>query len=396
MADDRNHDNRGRYDRDDDRGFGRNASRGYGQDDGRSYGSGRDFDSDRGGRDFGRGDRNFRGGGTGYGGTGYGGNDYGQRGGYGSDRGSLGSDRDRGFAGGGFRETYGSDAGGRDYYGGRQGNRWGGEDDRGYRGGSSNQYASGRSSNDERSSNDPRHGNYGRQPEGYSYQDRGFLDRAGDEVRSWFGDEEAERRRELDERHDERSRANEARYGANRHDSDYHSWRQTQIDALDRDYHEYRQENASKFENEFGTWRTERQGQRSALSKVNEHMEVVGSDGQKVGTVDKVRGDRIILTKNDPQAGGHHHSIPSRWIESVDTSVRIRKTAEEARNHWRDEERNDTSYGERNPDRWSGNTPTAGGETTTGASYTSGTGPIGGATTSGGSTSRSTSGIDQG
>src|SRR3954469_24412873 len=30
--------------------------------------------------------------------------------------------------------------------------------------------------------------------------DRGFLDRAGDEVRSWFGDDEAQRRREEDER----------------------------------------------------------------------------------------------------------------------------------------------------------------------------------------------------
>src|SRR5688572_21575264 len=39
---------------------------------------------------------------------------------------------------------------------------------------------------------------YGRSE--YDRDDRGFLDRAGDEVRSWFGDEEAERRRELDER----------------------------------------------------------------------------------------------------------------------------------------------------------------------------------------------------
>src|SRR3954468_9229121 len=30
--------------------------------------------------------------------------------------------------------------------------------------------------------------------------DRGFLDRAGDEVRSWFGDDEAQRRRERDQR----------------------------------------------------------------------------------------------------------------------------------------------------------------------------------------------------
>src|SRR5215813_12147849 len=31
------------------------------------------------------------------------------------------------------------------------------------------------------------------------YGDRGFVERAGDEVRSWFGDEEAERRRHRDE-----------------------------------------------------------------------------------------------------------------------------------------------------------------------------------------------------
>lgn len=33
-----------------------------------------------------------------------------------------------------------------------------------------------------------------------SGRDRGFVERAGDEVRSWFGDEDAERRRRMDER----------------------------------------------------------------------------------------------------------------------------------------------------------------------------------------------------
>jgi osmotically-inducible protein OsmY len=45
--------------------------------------------------------------------------------------------------------------------------------------------------------------------------DRGFLDRAGDEVRSWFGDEEAHRRRMRDER-DERGRWPEGRGEADR------------------------------------------------------------------------------------------------------------------------------------------------------------------------------------
>lgn len=169
--------------------------------------------------------------------------------------------------------------------------------------------------------------------------DRGFFERAGDEVRSWFGDEEAERRRERDARRDH--------YGYGR-DDDYHSWRRSQIEALDRDYDEYRRENRTRFENEFGTWRNERQNQRGALGRVTEHMEVVGSDGAHVGTVDKVRGDRIVLTKRDNDAGGRHHSIPSRWISSVDDKVTIAKTADEAHAHWRDEERNQALFGDDN------------------------------------------------
>ena len=180
----------------------------------------------------------------------------------------------------------------------------------------------------------------GNAPRGYDYQDRDFFTRAGDEVRSWFGDDEAERRREMDARYDERD---DGRY---QRDDDYHSWRRSQIAALDRDYDEYRRENRSKFDQEFGSWRSERQTQRGSLAKVTEHMEVVGSDGAHVGTVDKVRGDRILLTKGDSDAGGRHHSIPSRWIESVDDKVTIRKTAEDAKAHWRDEERNGAFFNE--------------------------------------------------
>ena len=182
-------------------------------------------------------------------------------------------------------------------------------------------------------------------PEGYAYQDRDFFSRAGDEVRSWFGDEEAERRRAADARYDERQ--------GNRwnRDDDYHGWRRRQIEDLDRDYDEYRRENATRFENEFGSWRSERQTQRGSLARVTERMEVLGSDGQHIGTVDKVRGDRIVLTKNDPDAGGHHHSIPSRWIESVDDKVTIRKSADEAKAAWRDEERSGALFGDRDDGR---------------------------------------------
>ncbi|KTT74597.1 DUF2171 domain-containing protein [Sphingomonas endophytica] len=223
---------------------------------------------------------------------------------------------------------------------------------------------------------------YGRQPQGYDYDERGFLARAGDEVRSWFGDEDAERRREADSRYDERYYAQQ---GHTDRDSDYHSWRSGQIAALDRDYDEYRQENRSRFENEFSSWRTSRQNQRQSLGQVKEHDEVVGSDGSHVGTVDKVRGDRILLTKNDADAGGQHHSIPSRWIQSVeDKKVTLSKTADEAKQHWRNEEQNQAMFGYGDRGDQSGQNRGTYGQsglgTTTGSSTSTATGGTTGAT----------------
>ena len=176
---------------------------------------------------------------------------------------------------------------------------------------------------------------------GQDQDDRGFIARAGDEVRSWFGDEDAERRRNQDE---QREAGRHGRDFGRDHD-DYHHWRGTQIAALDRDYDEYRQHNRTKFHSEFGAWRTQRQGQRDQMAQAKEHQEVVGSDGKHIGTVDHVRDDRILLTKNDQDAGGRHHSIPSSWIQSVTDKVTISKTADEAKRQWRDEENNQAMFG---------------------------------------------------
>jgi hypothetical protein len=59
----------------------------------------------------------------------------------------------------------------------------------------------------------------------------------------------------------------------------------------------------------------------SALSKVKEHMEVIGADGVHVGTVDKVEGNRIKLTKKDSGEGshkGHHHFIEGGLIADIE------------------------------------------------------------------------------
>lgn len=54
------------------------------------------------------------------------------------------------------------------------------------------------------------------------------------------------------------------------------------------------------------------------VSKITEHMEVVGDDGGHVGTVDKVEDNRIKLTKrDDPTGEGQHHWLPLGAVAAV-------------------------------------------------------------------------------
>jgi hypothetical protein len=68
---------------------------------------------------------------------------------------------------------------------------------------------------------------------------------------------------------------------------------------------------------------------------IQEHMEVVGSDGKHVGTVDhKESGDHVMLTKDDPKAGGHHHLISIDWVDYVDRKVHLNKPSQKAIVEW--------------------------------------------------------------
>lgn len=220
-------------------------------------------------------------------------------------------------------------------------------------------------------------------------EDRGFFERAADEVRSWFGDEDADRRRHVDARNDpehtrhfhgrpeqEERWGGRSQYGSqygsswgqsqtgsyggfapgvsrrdhpqswgeaqdNIHDAHYRSWREEQMRQLDRDYEEFRRQRQENFNREFDEWRRSRQTQAggmgmSLMSRIREHMEVVGSDGQHVGTVDHVLGDSIKLTRQDPSAQGHHHMIPMTWVASVDDKIRLDHSSEEVRRQWID------------------------------------------------------------
>jgi hypothetical protein len=288
---------------------------------------------------------------------------------------------------------------------------------------------------------------------GGRHDERGFFERAGDEISSWFGDDDAERRRREDQMRDERERGHGAHpsdherersrdrywsdnrgmfarggsserdynpswrralwgadrdddrfrergrdyrpmagdYGRSDHRSEqffaasgvgpgerglgdyersqgpwgrdeyrrtsragtsdqsdrsrhedphYHSWRERHMSELDRDYDAYRREHQSQFESDFGSWRERRQQKRGLMGQVREHMEVVGSDDQHVGTVDRTAGERLILTKSDPESGGVHHSLSCSEIDRVEGDrVILDLTAEQAKQRWRDESR---------------------------------------------------------
>ena len=160
-----------------------------------------------------------------------------------------------------------------------------------------------------------------RGPGGVREEERGFFERAGDEVRSWFGDQEAERRRERDLRRDEAGsafgeieegrdprriggRAAHRRSGGwegsghgarpvfnrdslsprgesfsgdtqefgrgrfdrggnlgSRWDDNYLRWRALQIEQFDREYDDYCREREQSFHQDFGEWRKNRQQQ---------------------------------------------------------------------------------------------------------------------------------------
>ena len=70
----------------------------------------------------------------------------------------------------------------------------------------------------------------------------------------------------------------------------------------------------------------------ATIDKVREHMEIVGADGAHIGTVDRVEGDRIKMTKPDSGShGDHHHYIPGGLVSGIEgNKVRLSANADNA------------------------------------------------------------------
>jgi hypothetical protein len=72
----------------------------------------------------------------------------------------------------------------------------------------------------------------------------------------------------------------------------------------------------------------------AGVSGIKEHMEVIGADGVHVGTVDRVEGGRIKLSKADSGEGshrGHHHFIDGGLVAEIEgDKVRLSAKADVA------------------------------------------------------------------
>jgi hypothetical protein len=65
------------------------------------------------------------------------------------------------------------------------------------------------------------------------------------------------------------------------------------------------------------------------MAEIREHMEIIGADGVHVGTVDRIEGNRIKLTRKDSGEGhhrGHHHFIDRSLVADVEGN-RVRLSA---------------------------------------------------------------------
>jgi hypothetical protein len=68
-----------------------------------------------------------------------------------------------------------------------------------------------------------------------------------------------------------------------------------------------------------------------SIERIREGMEIIGADGVHVGTVDRVEGQRIKLTRADSGMGsheGHHHFLSVGLVAGIEgEQVRLSATA---------------------------------------------------------------------
>jgi hypothetical protein len=106
-------------------------------------------------------------------------------------------------------------------------------------------------------------------------------------------------------------------------------WAKQKANQVGHRVEEAAQKVEHKAKETFGEWGAG--GNRAA--DIREHMDVIGSCGNKLGRVDHVEGSNIKLTRND-SPDGLHHVIPMSWVQRVDERVHLNKNCGEAKKEW--------------------------------------------------------------
>jgi hypothetical protein len=88
------------------------------------------------------------------------------------------------------------------------------------------------------------------------------------------------------------------------------------------------------------------------LSQIRQHMEIIGADGVHVGTVDKVSGGRLKLTRADSGSHKlHHHYISGGLVAAVEDG-KVRLSANGANAAFLEEERGGEALADRSLFNW--------------------------------------------
>lgn len=71
------------------------------------------------------------------------------------------------------------------------------------------------------------------------------------------------------------------------------------------------------------------------IEQIREGLEIVGSDGAHVGTVDALSGTLLKLKKSDPLSGGAHHYLDIGLIVAIEGNrAKLLVPAAEAKQRW--------------------------------------------------------------
>lgn len=70
------------------------------------------------------------------------------------------------------------------------------------------------------------------------------------------------------------------------------------------------------------------------LNKIHKGMDVMTSDGQRLGAVREVMEHVLFLDEVEEASGAQKTSVPMIWIIGIDDSVRLAKSREQVQMEW--------------------------------------------------------------